>query len=92
MNENINNNYYVAKYLVGNKSDLERKIDENEIKEFAGKNNIDYILTSAKENINIDKMFEKMTENLNKNVKESAQNNVYLDKYMKKKRNKCCMQ
>ena len=52
----------VPKVLVGNKSDLEidNNLDQNIIKEFAEENKIKYIETSAKDNKNINELFEEM--------------------------------
>ncbi len=49
-------------YLVGNKVDLknEIKIDEQEAKEFAEKNNMELIITSAKTSVNVEKAFNEL--------------------------------
>ena len=49
-------------YLVGNKVDLknEIKIDEQEAKEFAEKNNMQLIITSAKSGENVEKAFKEL--------------------------------
>jgi len=50
------------KVLVGNKCDLEmdKELDNNIIKQFAEANKMQYIETSAKDNKNINKLFEEM--------------------------------
>ena len=48
------------KYLVGNKSDLELKVEKSLIDEFTQKNGIPFISTSAKDNKYINKLFEEI--------------------------------
>ena len=52
----------VPKVLVGNKCDLkmDEELDNNLIKQFAEENKIQYIETSAKDNKNINELFEEM--------------------------------
>jgi len=52
----------VPKVLVGNKCDLsmDKELDQNIIKQFAEENEIQYIETSAKDNKNINELFEEM--------------------------------
>lgn len=54
--------------LVGNKFDLIKEdnhvIDKTKILEFASKNNLFYIETSAKENMNLERMFKYISEGL----------------------------
>jgi len=52
----------VPKVLVGNKCDLEmdKELDQNIITEFAEENKIKYIETSAKDDKNINELFEEM--------------------------------
>ena len=52
----------VPKVLVGNKCDLEidKELDLNLIKEFSEENKIKYIQTSARDNKNINELFEEM--------------------------------
>jgi small GTP-binding protein len=47
--------------LVGNKSDLERKVDAQKLKNKINKLKVDYFETSAKLNINVDKAFENLS-------------------------------
>ena len=62
-NENCNTN--VINFLVGNKSDLEnRQVSKEEGEEFAKKNNLIFLETSAKNNDNVDKLFEYFTYKL----------------------------
>ena len=61
--ENCNTN--VINFLVGNKSDLEnREVSKEEGEEFAKKNNLIFLETSAKNNDNVDKLFEYFTYKL----------------------------
>ena len=60
-------------YLVGNKSDLSNKnINESSIKQFQNKYNMEYYETSAKDNINIDKLFQDIGQTLFDKYKNSA--------------------
>ena len=62
-NENCNTN--VINFLVGNKSDLEnREVSKEEGEEFAKKHNLIFLETSAKNNDNVDKLFEYFTYKL----------------------------
>ena len=72
--ENKEGTNFVCKYLIGTKSDLEIKVDQYLIEDFKKENSfVDYALTSDKDNINIEKMFEDMSQILyddyNKNGK-----------------------
>ena len=88
--ENNEGSNFVCKYLIGNKSDLENVVDENLIENFKKENKFDdYVSTSAKDNINIDKIFENMSlilyDNYNKNG-EMGQISVKLKNFKNKKR------
>jgi len=50
--------------MVGNKCDLkaERKISQAEAKAYAKENNMNYFDVSAKENLNIDEVFQELME------------------------------
>lgn len=63
-NENCNTN--VINFLVGNKSDLEkeREVSKEEGEEFAKKNNLIFLETSAKNNDNVQRLFEYFTYKL----------------------------
>ena len=62
--KNVNVKGNVPQYLVGNKNDLERKIEQSLIEEFICKNNIPFISTSAKKNNKIDRLFEEIGQKL----------------------------
>lgn len=89
--ENINCNNIVIS-LVGNKNDLEqlRVIKQEDGQNLAKEYDIPFFETSAKDNVNIDKIFEYMAEemyNKRKNRKKE-ENNIQLTK--KEKKRKCC--
>ena len=68
-----NNQNSIINFLIGNKSDLndERKVSEDEGKQFAIQKKFVFMETSAKDNINVDKVFEfftyKLIDYFNKN-------------------------
>lgn len=63
-NENTRSN--VINFLVGNKSDLEKKreVSQEEAKKFAGKHDLFFLETSAKTNNNVQRLFEYFTYKL----------------------------
>ena len=63
-NENCSSN--VINFLVGNKSDLEkeREVSKEEGEDYARKNNLIFLETSAKNNNNVEKLFEYFTYKL----------------------------
>jgi len=73
--------------LVGNKADLDhaRKISENEILELASKWNLEYIETSAKTKMNVDKIFYDLMKK-NSRAKENIGNKT--DSYETDKKSK----
>ena len=90
--QEINNFKNFPAFLIGNKSDLEHKINDEEIEDFSKENNFSgYIETSAKENINIDKIFQEMGETLIKiyGYKKNKGNVKLTVSKIKKKENKC---
>ena len=92
--ENKEGTYFVCRYLIGNKSDLEIKVEQDKIDELRNKNKFDgYSSTSAKDNINIDKIFEDMSQILYDDYKKKGkieQKNILLEKQDKKKKG-CCL-
>ena len=90
--QEINNFKNFPAFLIGNKSDLEHKINDEEIEDFSKENNFSgYIETSAKENINIDQIFQEMGETLIKiyGYKKNKGNVKLTVSKIKKKENKC---
>jgi len=57
---------FVPTLLIGNKVDLEkkRKVDEKEGKEFAEKNKMDFLLTSAKTGANVEAAFNDLIKKI----------------------------
>ncbi|XWV26549.1 rab family small GTPase [Tupanvirus soda lake] len=75
--------------LVGNKCENSSatNVDRNMIKELCLKNNIEYIETSAKKNINVEEAFMKLVEQIIDNIPKK-EITIELDK--KKSRISCC--
>ena len=92
--QEINNFKNFPAFLIGNKSDLEHKINDEEIEDFSKENNFSgYIETSAKENINIDKIFQEMGETLIKIYGyKKNKGNVKLTVSKNKKKDKKCFE
>ena len=88
--ENNEGTNFVCKYLIGNKSDLENMVDENLIENFKKDNKFDdYASTSAKDNINIDKIFEDMSQILYDDYKKKGktrQKRIKLKNFRNKKK------
>ena len=77
----------VSIILFGNKCDVDdRAVTEEEAKQFANENNILYIETSAKKNVNIEKGFSQIINDTY--AKYGATSGFALRK--KGKKNKCC--
>ena len=94
-NDNKEVSNVICQYLIGNKSDLEIKVNQELIEELKEKFNIkEYAPTSAKDNTNIGKIFEEMSQLLYDNYKKkrkTSQKNIKLIEN-KAKNSKCCMQ
>ena len=63
-NDNNSGKYTKKKFLIGNKNDLEQKVDEDLIHEFAKKNNLQYWAVSAKTSNQINILFQFIAEEL----------------------------
>ena len=94
--ENNNGKDNIPRYLVGNKCDLQKEIEQEKIDAFAKDYNLKYYETSAKANVEIDKLFEDISiilyqgSNSNKNTEQKKiQINSQLQEE-KKKKNSCC--
>ena len=92
--EQNNNRNDIPKYLIGNKSDLEKNVEKKKIDEFINKYNYNYEECSALDNINIDNIFQKMGEQIYNNylLKEKDQKNIKISEFVEekeKKTNKC---
>ena len=90
-NNEINNCKIFPAYLIGNKSDLEHTISEQEIQAFSKNNNFyGYISTSAKDNIGIDQTFQEIADMLIKIYgKKKKKQNFKLAAKSKKKKTNC---
>ena len=95
--QNQNGKDNIPRYLIGNKCDLERKIDEESIEDLKNKLNIKkYFETSAKESIKINEVIEELTDDLYKiyemnNERERSQNSKKLSQQKKIKNKKDCI-
>ena len=87
------------KFLIGNKNDLEQKVDQDLIDKLTEKNNILYMSTSAKTKHQIEQLFEyiggelcKLLENntKNNNGKKKSTGKVLSKTNLKKGKKKCC--
>ena len=92
--EQNNNRNDIPKYLIGNKSDLEKNVEKKKIDEFIKKYNYNYEECSALDNINIDNIFQKMGEQIYNNylLREKDQKNIKVSEFVEekeKKTNKC---
>jgi len=66
-------NNKIMKILVGNKNDLDdNRVDKKIITKFCKNNNIEYLETSAKNNINIDEIFLKLVNNIDNNTENNS--------------------
>ena len=89
-------NDYAIKVLVGSKCDLDyqRKVNFEEAVLFAKKHGIKYYETSAKEGINIDKVFFELSKNIIENFNSIKKYNIIkrkitLSKKEEKQKKKC---
>ena len=84
----------ILRYLIGNKSDLEQRVEQNLIDEFTIKNDMQYITTSAKSNSQINELFQQVGEELfmeekkklNTTIKKKSSFRIHYTKNIKKKR------
>ena len=90
---NNNSKEDIPKYLVGNKSDLEINVGQSLIDEFAKENKLPYMSTSAKDNKNIDELFEEIGKKLYFDYQQKGdkgQTDLEI-KIKKKQKNNCCL-
>jgi len=88
-----NNREDVPKYLVGNKNDLNQKVEQSLIDEFTLENKIPFMSTSAKTKNNIEELFEEIGIKLYNDYLKNGnkgQTNIKI-KIIKKKPRKCCL-
>ena len=78
--------------LLGNKCDLKGEIDENLINEFSKCNNIKFIKTSAKDNMNINESIEEIAKMVYQkhNPSNNGKNKIIIS-YKKTKHKKSCI-
>jgi len=88
-NENCKINE-IPHMLIGNKCDLKGEINDSLIDEFIKTNNLEYIKTSAKDNINIKESFEQIGKNLYKKDRPiNKQENKVIIKYTESNKRSC---
>jgi Ras-related protein Rab-11A len=92
--ENCSSNKDIPKYLIGNKSDLEHNVTEDEIATFLEENKgLKYKETSARNNEAITDLFEELAETLAQTEKKQDKQNIKSINTPKKvtKRKSCCV-
>jgi len=86
-----NDNVFVV--LVGNKSELSslRAVSHDEAANFAERNGLGFIETSAFDNINVDLAFEKLAEGVYQNIKNgvAGYDNVKVGGLISQSKNRC---
>ena len=91
---NDNNKEDIPKYLIATKNDLEIKVDRSSIEEFIMENKIPFKSTSAKENNNIEELFEEIGKQLYidyRNNGDKGQNNINIKIIKKNHKGGCCL-
>ena len=94
--ENHNGKKDITRILVGNKCDIESKdIEQNLINNLEEEQNIKYIETSAKNDLNINNLFQEIAENLydiydKSGLEKKPQNTIKVDENKMKKKI-CCI-
>jgi small GTP-binding protein len=80
INENTKTKFLI---LIGNKCDLKRDVNKDEIILFCEKNKLNYIEISVKENKNVEKIFKEVAYQLYKDIKikKSENKNVNLQEF-----------
>ena len=84
--EENNNGKGIPKYLIGNKSDLEKKVEQKSIDDFIAKYDYKFEECSALNNENIDSIFENISETIFINYlsRNKNQKNVKIQEYKEK--------
>ncbi len=62
--------------LIGNKVDLKREVNKNDVENFAEENNLIYYEISAKDGINVDFAFEKLAKVIIEKMKDENENRL----------------
>ena len=94
--EENSNRKGIPRYLIGNKSDLERKVDQKLIDDFIAKYNYKFQECSALNNSNIDKIFQDISEIMYSKylLMDKDQKNIKIQEYVEqnnKKSNCICV-
>ena len=74
-------NKNISIIIVGNKSDLERNVSDNDIENFTKINKLNFIQVSAKNSLNIELLFEKLAKEMiekSKNFQENEESKIKL--------------
>ena len=81
--EENNNEKVIPKYLIGNKSDLQKNVQQKQIDDFISKYNYKFEECSALNNTNIDKIFQDIAEVMYANylVNDKDQKNIKVQHY-----------
>lgn len=87
--ENANDSFII---LVGNKTDLEdsRVISKEFADNFSKENNLDYIETSAKDNVNVNNLFENIAKKINDVKANDELSNVRISELNKENKGGLC--
>ena len=92
--ENNSREKNIPKYLVGNKNDLEIKVEQSLIEAILRENNMPFISISAKDNKNIDVLFDQIGKKLYldylKNGKQK-QNQIIIKYEQNQSKKGCCL-
>ena len=95
-NDNNNGKNNIPRYLVGNKCDLQKEIEQDKIDAIAKEYDLKYYETSAKTNVEIDKLFEDISNILYQDSnpnKDTKQKTIHISSHPqeeKKKEHSCC--
>ena len=91
--EENNNGKGIPKYLIGNKSDLEKKVDQKLIDDFIEKYNYKFKECSALNNANIEEIFQDISEIMYRNhlLMDKEQKHIKVQEYVEPKKKKDCI-
>ena len=91
--EENNNRKGIPKYLIGNKSDLEKKVEQKLIDDFIAKYNYKFEECSALNNQNIDKIFQDISEVIYSNfsLRKKDQKSMKITEYEEDKKESNCI-
>ena len=91
--EENNNGKGIPKYLIGNKNDLEKKVEKKKIDDFINKYNYKFEECSALNNQNIDKIFQDISEVIYSNfsLRKKDQKAMKITEYEEDKKESNCI-